>query len=1204
MSQPRRCPQCDAEIPADSPAGLCPPCLLRGANDSQSQHREGESPAEPGPTRLTPRNSGFVPPTVEELAGRLPQLEILELLGKGGMGAVYKARQRQLDRLVAVKILPGEVSHDPAFAERFVREARALAKLNHPHIVGVYDFGQTPSPQTPLQAGEGVSNSSLASSGSGAVGEGLYYFVMEFVEGTNLRQLIQRGELKPDEVLAIIPQVCEALQYAHEQGVVHRDIKPENILIDRRGRVKIADFGLAKLLDHDPAEHALTATHQVMGTLRYMAPEQMEGARDVDHRADIYSLGVIFYELLTRELPIGRFAPPSKKVAIDVRLDEVVLRTLEKEPEQRYQQASEVKSEIETISRTSLPANAAHPDSAKRAESFPATAVPSLLNSEQDTRPSWESAPLSWWFAQSEGTRRILWIALNSLFVFCLLGFFSFSGQSSSDGNFRYEVGAIDPWFVFERRVGSGQRSESGILPAWSWLFGVGAYVSGRLLLKLRAKKPQFQSGSQSTSAGTPLTQMRFAVPAATDIGRQAVFHFSSLGYQLAEQQADVCVFQRGGPWAGLWETDIRKLATRLTVRTVPAADGQAWVSCDWSVRTMGAWITRRDIRQLQAEGIGFQTLLGIPVPSEPAAVESTQWPRFSRFAIVGAVWALFGLLTVIPVLYFIGLNRVWNGTALSTDVIHSEPPLVFSIFMGALLAIGAGAPIGTTIFGSIALGQIKRSEGRIVGLPLAFADAVFFPLLIVFAGIAVPCALTLHSLLPLEMIAAAFPGGALAAVVCSVIGLALWRKIGPESSATSAGSLMPAAAGGPHDSSTSGSDQSSVHRPAVRRPKLVPVLAVLNVAGAMLLMLMSAMEEPAPFVLPESRVWQWWAKVDGVLGFVMAAGLFAASIGLLLWKPWARRLMLLVCIYGLASLVFDAPYLARFAIPDLYAEIQQTVTEEGVDPEAREFVAMFTVVTLMGGVMVVGLTWLIGQLVYFTRPRVVAAFTAPDERPNRFVEWLLTGTGAAVGILSVFGTLALLLGLAALQDHDQPATDLSVASPPPHLEPVTSGVGAEFTVPAGHVATLEIVTRRDGATVPVPPHCGYVMAPRDKPVAAAFRWSRSDQDGVESRRRMWSLEILTAGGGRGYTESIALPDELNAAVGAMTLALGTLTPGEEVIHWGIHDVRELPANGLIGLRVTVVAHEFESGGSGNAHIDWKKAQPAVSTTRRKLTSG
>ncbi len=342
MSAPRRCPQCDAEIPANPPIGLCPRCLLKAGTESQSV----AGSAEPGPTKLTPLASGFVPPTVEELAPLFPQLEILELLGKGGMGAVYKARQPGLDRLVAVKILPPEISRDPSFAERFQREARALARLSHPHIVAVYDFGQTSDVGWPPSA--------VPSDDANADGRGRpsYYIVMEFVDGANLRQTIKAGKLAPAEALAIVPQICEALQFAHDEGIVHRDIKPENILIDKRGRVKIADFGLAKLLGQDASDHSLTATHQVMGTLRYMAPEQMQGSRAVDHRADIYSLGVVFYELLTGELPMGRFAPPSKRVQVDVRLDEVVLRTLEQDPELRYQHASEVKTAIERMAIT------------------------------------------------------------------------------------------------------------------------------------------------------------------------------------------------------------------------------------------------------------------------------------------------------------------------------------------------------------------------------------------------------------------------------------------------------------------------------------------------------------------------------------------------------------------------------------------------------------------------------------------------------------------------------------------------------------------------------------------------------------------------------------------------------------------------------------------------------------------------------------
>jgi DUF4097 and DUF4098 domain-containing protein YvlB/predicted Ser/Thr protein kinase len=315
METIKLCPNCRKPLPPEMPLGLCPECLLKSGLST------GNEPGAAG--------GRFVPPSIGEIAQLFPQLEILGLLGQGGMGAVYKARQPALDRLVALKILPPAVAGGPGFAERFNREARALARLNHPNIVAVYDFGQ-----------------------AGA----LHYLLMEFVDGSNLREVEQAGRLTPEQAVAIVPQICEALQFAHNEGVVHRDIKPENILLDKKGRVKIADFGIAKMVGVPAGQISLTGAQDVMGTPHYMAPEQVEKPQMVDHRADIYSLGVVFYEMLTGELPLGKFAPPSKKVQMDVRLDEVVLHTLEKEPERRYQHASQVKTDVEAI--TSVPAGA------------------------------------------------------------------------------------------------------------------------------------------------------------------------------------------------------------------------------------------------------------------------------------------------------------------------------------------------------------------------------------------------------------------------------------------------------------------------------------------------------------------------------------------------------------------------------------------------------------------------------------------------------------------------------------------------------------------------------------------------------------------------------------------------------------------------------------------------------------------------------
>ncbi len=280
-------------------------------------------------------------PSLEEIAAAFPDLEVLDLIGHGGMSAVFRARQPKLDRVVALKVLPKSLAATPGFAERFTREGRVLARLSHPSIVAVHDFGES---------------------------GGFCFLIMEYVDGVNLRQAMRAGRFTPEQALNIIPAICDALQFAHSQGVLHRDIKPENILLDSKGRVKIADFGIAKIISEDAGDAMLlTQSGARLGTAPYMAPEQIEQPSSVDHRADIYSLGVVFYEMLTGELPLGRFAAPSEFAAVGGNIDEIVFRALEKERGRRQQSAGEFKTQIENIG--SMPASTQR-TLAKRFQSF------------------------------------------------------------------------------------------------------------------------------------------------------------------------------------------------------------------------------------------------------------------------------------------------------------------------------------------------------------------------------------------------------------------------------------------------------------------------------------------------------------------------------------------------------------------------------------------------------------------------------------------------------------------------------------------------------------------------------------------------------------------------------------------------------------------------------------------------------------------
>ncbi len=271
-----------------------------------------------------PRTAPHEPaPGLVELSPHFPDLELLELIGQGGMGAVYRVRRHADAALLALKVVRVSADDCEGFADRFAREAEALTRLDHPHIVAIQSHGRT-GPWC--------------------------WLLMDLVEGANLRQVVATGRLSPAQTLALVPPLCAALQYAHDRGVVHRDIKPENILLDAAGNPRIVDFGLAKLRRIGDVQH--TRTGAVLGTPHYMAPEQVEEAKDVDHRADIYALGVVVYELLTGGLPLGRFEPPSHRVAVDVRIDEVVLKALERDPERRWQQAGQVGRAVDAIDRS------------------------------------------------------------------------------------------------------------------------------------------------------------------------------------------------------------------------------------------------------------------------------------------------------------------------------------------------------------------------------------------------------------------------------------------------------------------------------------------------------------------------------------------------------------------------------------------------------------------------------------------------------------------------------------------------------------------------------------------------------------------------------------------------------------------------------------------------------------------------------------
>lgn len=265
----------------------------------------------------SPENAGFVAPEPADLAPLFPGYEIQGLIATGGMGAVYCAVQKSLDRTVALKILPLELSSDAAFCAGFEAEAKAMARLNHPNLIGVYDFGEV---------------------------NGMLYIIMEFVAGKSIYHSADGIAIDPGEVIRLVTGICHGLAHAHEHGIIHRDIKPSNVLLDLNAQPKIGDFGLAR-----PFDRTVEEGEEIFGTPHYTAPEVVDSPHSVDYRADIFSVGVLLHELLTGKLPADDPRPASLISHCDTRFDAIIRRATQPVPAARYASATEMAKDLQTI---------------------------------------------------------------------------------------------------------------------------------------------------------------------------------------------------------------------------------------------------------------------------------------------------------------------------------------------------------------------------------------------------------------------------------------------------------------------------------------------------------------------------------------------------------------------------------------------------------------------------------------------------------------------------------------------------------------------------------------------------------------------------------------------------------------------------------------------------------------------------------------
>jgi predicted Ser/Thr protein kinase len=632
---------------------------------------EAAGAAAPGASRPAAANIDIA--DAAEVARRLPQFEIMELLGRGGMGVVYKARQIQLDRIVALKILPPEDAASPGFIERFRREARSLGKLSHPNIVNVHDFGDT---------------------------NGLYYFVMEFVDGVNLREMIRAHRLTAAEALAVVPKICDALQFAHEEGIVHRDIKPENVLIDKKGRVKIADFGLAKLLGREEIDPRLTVSGATLGTPRYMAPEQVEKPGSVDHRADIYSLGVVFYEMLTGELPMGRFAPPSQKVRIDVRLDEIVLHALERDVDLRYQHASEVRDDVERVT--------SNPAAAQGTSGAPLTPPTPASRSSPPPAPAADlndSAFLAALLATLGGAWFVLYLSRIADPVIWIVGYLFFPPATA----------VLVAWLIATIRRAPGPRF-SRFAEHWPLLLGAhvllllatvfGARLSGTAFYDVRPPNGGIPTVFDHSEWAIDLWIGPFAVGVAV----VALALVLLMGFS-----------RRWEAWRATFVliTGAITLLAIVLFKLAPPALEFTPANREWII------LTREPGNGWALSFIPACLLIACGIAMLKHTRTPPVEPRLSRVALWGAIGPpLFGISTI---------------SIVAIELTHAKRHETEVLGLGLAFS-GAAATIAVTVLGAVAIWQIKRSGGKLYGLRLAIVEAILFPLILLsdLVGLAV----------------------------------------------------------------------------------------------------------------------------------------------------------------------------------------------------------------------------------------------------------------------------------------------------------------------------------------------------------------------------------------------------------------------------------------------------------------------------------